>query len=189
MRVRSVFVGLLILFLAACNRNVEPYVEGEEPREPNLARIFPEGAEQDGPGAERAPASPTLPAARGGTPPASGGATGAESRGTLEIVSELVGKGPAQPTLFLIARRDGAAAGPPLAVRRIPAPTLPMAFAIGPQHMMIPGMSFAGALRLTARLDGDGDPMTRQPGDLTGAAPDAIAPGARGVQIVFDEQL
>ena len=44
-------------------------------------------------------------------------------------------------------------------------------------------------LRLTARLDGDGDPMTRRPGDLMGAASEPIAPGARGVQIVFDERL
>ena len=189
MRLRSLFAGLLVLWLAACNRNIEPYVEGEEPREPNLARIFPEGAEEGGSQAQREPAAPSMPAARGAAGPASGAAAGAEIQGTLEIAAELEGQAPAQPTLFLIARRDGATGGPPLAVRRIPAPTLPMAFTIGPQHVMIQGMPFAGPLRLTARLDGDGDPMTRRPGDLMGAASEPIAPGARGVQIVFDERL
>ena len=188
---RSGFVLPLLLALAfgACNRNIEPYVEGEEPREPNLSRIFPEGADAPGPGLRGSGASGELPAPRSDRPAASAATSDAEIRGTLEIADEFRGKAPAQATLFLIARREGTAAGPPLAVRRIPGPTLPMEFAIGPQHVMIQGMPFAGAIRLTARLDGDGDPMTRQPGDLSGTASQASEPGARGVQIVFDQQI
>jgi hypothetical protein len=182
-------VALLGLVIASCDRNVEPYVEGEEPREPNLARIFPEGAEAPGPGLRGSNASGEMPAPRTEPPAAGAPATGAEIQGTLELAAGLAGAVPPQATLFLIARRDGAAGGPPLAVRRIAGPSFPMAFTIGPQHVMIQGMPFSGPIRLTARLDGDGDAMTREPGDLSGAAADPVAPGARDVRIVFEERL
>jgi len=188
MRPRLVLVLLLVLTCVTCNRNIEPYVEGEEPREPNLARIFPEGADAPGPGLRGSGAAGNLPAPPSDRP-AAASAPGAEIQGTLEISDELAGRGPAQATLFLIARREGSTAGPPLAVVRIPSPTLPMPFTIGPQNVLIQGMPFTGAIRLTARLDGDGDPMTRQPGDLSGTAAQASAPGERGIRIVFDQQI
>ena len=54
---------------------------------------------------------------------------------------------------------------------------------------MIQSIPFTGPLRLTARVDGDGNAMTRDPGDLTGAAAGTHAPGDRGVQVVIDEVL
>jgi len=181
-------IAVLGLVLASCDRNVEPYVEGEEPREPNLARIFPEGAKSPGPGLRGSNATGEMPAPRAAAPPAAA-ASGAEIQGTLELAEGLAGAVPPQATLFLIARRDGAKGGPPLAVRRIAGPSFPMAFTIGPQHVMIQGMPFSGPIRLTARLDGDGDAMTREPGDLSGAAADPVTPGARDVRIVFEERL
>jgi hypothetical protein len=54
---------------------------------------------------------------------------------------------------------------------------------------MIEQMPFAGPLRLSARLDADGNATTRNPGDLQGSAPDAVEPGAGGVRIRIDEAL
>ena len=62
-------------------------------------------------------------------------------------------------------------------------------FEIGPDDRMIPSIPFAGPLRLTARLDGDGNAMTRDAGDLSGAAIGSYDPGARDVQVVIDQTL
>ena len=86
-------------------------------------------------------------------------------------------------------RRAGVERGPPLAVRRIPSPSLPLEFEIGPQHAMIEGMPFTGDIALTARLDADGDAMTRRPGDLGGAADAPVAPGASGVVLVLNQRI
>ena len=88
--------------------------------------------------------------------------------------------------LFVIARRGGGAGGPPLAVRRVPAPSFPYDFEIGPQHAMIQGRPFAGEIELEARLDGDGDALSREPGDPSGRAPELLQPGASGVRIVLE---
>ena len=89
--------------------------------------------------------------------------------------------------LFLIARNTPG--GPPLAVRRIPAPSFPLDFEIGPEHRMIQSLPFAGELMVTARLDGDGNATTRNPGDLQGAADGTFSPGATGISVVLDEIL
>jgi hypothetical protein len=74
-------------------------------------------------------------------------------------------------------------------VRRIPSPSFPLAFSIGPDDRMIASRPFVGPLNLTARLDGDGNATTRSPGDLQGAAAAPVDPGASGVVVVLDEAL
>ena len=70
-----------------------------------------------------------------------------------------------------------------MAVKRLPPGPFPLAFRIGPGDVMIQGREFAGPITLTARLDRDGNPLTREPGDLTGAAAGPVAPGTAGVAI------
>jgi cytochrome c-type biogenesis protein CcmH len=171
---------------AGCDRNVEPFDPNEEPAEPDLARIFPAGAGREPAG------PPALPPAPGrGAPPLAAEA-GAESeappiRGTISVAEELRGRVREGAVLFLIARRDGA--GPPLAVRRIASPRFPLEFSLGPEDRMIQGLPFAGELRISARLDADGNALSRQPGDLEGRAERTVAPGASGVAVVLDEVL
>jgi hypothetical protein len=74
-------------------------------------------------------------------------------------------------------------------VQRIAEPKLPLDFSIGPDDRMIQQMPFAGPLRLSARLDADGNAMTRLPGDLQGSAASEVEPGASGVAIVIDQVL
>ena len=183
------------LALGGCDRAVEPYVPGERVEPPDLARIFPEGAARS---AEReAAAQAAEPQAQGGRgappvgepPPAPGIASAppAPIRGRISLAPELEGRVPAGAILFLIARRGES--GPPLAVQRIADPKLPLEFSIGPEDRMLEQMPFAGPLTVSARLDADGNAMTRTPGDLQGAAAGTYEPGATGVEIVIDEVL
>jgi hypothetical protein len=199
MRIPALLCTLVLL--GACDRNVEPFVEGEKSRAPDLSSIFPEGAEEvsgralvgDAPDPKsqalgvRATLPPSRNAAVGGGSAASGASAGSAEaiHGTIEISAALAAQAPSSATLFVIARGEQAG-GPPLAVRRFVSPVLPLAFELGPEHVMIQGMSFEGNIRLTARLDGDGNAMTRDPGDLAGEAAELVQPGARGVRIVLE---
>lgn len=83
--------------------------------------------------------------------------------------------------LFLIAR--SAAGGPPLAVKRLPAEGFPIAFEIGQADVMMAGLRFEGPLRLTARLDSDGDASTRGESDLLAELASPVEPGASDVAL------
>lgn len=172
---------------SACDRNIEPYVEGEQATQPDLAKMFPET--DNGPRGETV--SQMAGTARTGSMPAPASeapaeATSASITGRIEVSGDLLGAEPAGATLFVIARRAGSAGGPPLAVLRVPNAELPLDFEIGPQHAMIQGMPFVGDIALTARLDADGDAMTKVAGDLSGAVATALQPGATGVALVLD---
>jgi hypothetical protein len=173
-----------VLLLGGCNRNVEPYVPGEQPREPDLAHIFPEEAR--GQDASRPMGAGMPPQSPRGAPPVAG-ESGEPIRGTVSVAPELAGAAPVGGVLFVIAR-SGDAPGPPLAVLRVPEPELPFEYEIGPDQVMIPGRPFAGAIRLSARLDRDGNASTRLPGDLEGELASPVAPGARDVAIVLDSR-
>ena len=186
---------LCALALASCDRNVEPFVADEEPRAPDLARIFPEdNVGRAGLGAPRPANTPPAEESRGGgmAPPAAApGATaeGASIRGTIRVSAELESRLPAGAVLFLVARRGEAVGGPPLAVLRVVSPSFPLVFEIGPANLMIPGTRFEGEIRLVANLDGDGNAISKLPGDLSGRAAGLSLPGAQGVEIVLDTQL
>jgi len=169
---------------AGCDRNIEPFDPNEQPKAPDLSRIFPAGAEREEPG------PPSMPPAPGrGAPPLAAGASGAEDgppiRGTVSVAEGLAGRVPPNAVLFLIARRGGS--GPPLAVERIVSPRFPLEFSLGPEDRMIQTLPFAGELQISARLDADGNAMSRQPGDLEGRASGPVSPGATGVTVVLDE--
>ncbi len=44
-------------------------------------------------------------------------------------------------------------------------------------------------MRISARLDSDGNAGRPQPGDLEGRAPGTVPVGARGVMIVIDKEF
>jgi cytochrome c-type biogenesis protein CcmH len=206
-QIRVLATLLVVLLGIACHRNVEPY-EDEPVAQPDLAKIFPEGAERSGERLAQGSGPPGAPAAgmRGaprvgsgsaGVAAASGaaapGAAGSDAagmdpiRGEIRLAPELEGRVPQGAILFLIARAGPS--GPPTAVVRIPGPSLPLEFSIGPDDRMIAAMPFEGPFQVTARIDADGNAMTRNPGDLHGAAAGTVLPGASGVEIVIDEVL
>jgi len=179
----SCLLVLLACVLAACDRNIEPYDPNEKVETPDLSKIFPEGAERSGDGPALRGVMPETAAA----PEAPPGEEGAPLAGTIRITAELAERVPQGAVLFLIARTGGG--GPPTAVRRIPDPGFPLDFEIGPDDRMIAALPFAGPFQLTARVDADGNAMTRNPGDLQGEAEGSFAPGAQDIEIVIDEVL
>ena len=198
MRIAAVASFLLCFASAGCDRNLEPFDPDEQARQPDLSKIFPEGADRAEPAP---PVLPPLPGEGRGAPPlaaeagpaagASDTATGQASadavRGRVQVDPALGDARPARPTLFIIARR--AAGGPPLAVKRVADPSFPLEFRLGPEDRMIQQMPFAGPLTLSARLDGDGDAISRSQGDLQGSAEGQFEPGAAGIVITLDERL
>jgi hypothetical protein len=177
-------VLLSICFALGCDRQLEPYVPGEQPHAPDLSRIFPEGAQraQQNAGAAQGEAS----AGRRGAPPV-GADSGAPIRGTVVVAPELADQIPAGAVLFLFVRHGEA--GAPLAVKRIEGPRFPLPFELGPEDRMITTVPFLGPLRLTARLDADGIATTSSPGDLEGVVAEALEPGTADVEVVIDQAL
>ena len=107
--------------------------------------------------------------------------------GRISVDPKLRPKVDSQATLFIIARRADTIKGPPLAVKKIERPVFPLSYSLGPENVMMQGAPFAGHITLTARLDKDGNPTTRQPGDLTGDyQKNPAAVGSNNIDIVLD---
>ena len=159
-----------LLLAAGCDRRVEPYIPlDQEPpaperpvRIPGLSRPTPRVA-------ELAPQAPAAPVA------------GEALEGHVRLADGVsAGSG---VVLFVIARSG--AGGPPLAVKRLPPGPFPLGFELGPGDVMIPGRPFAGPISLSARLDADGDPLTRGESDLSAALTEPVQPGARGLELIL----
>jgi tetratricopeptide (TPR) repeat protein len=113
----------------------------------------------------------------GGTPGRSTGgdkstaaasSSSAQIGGKITIDPKLKANVDSQATLFIIARPANAAKGPPMAVKKIHYPVFPLSYSLGPENVMMQGIPFTGSVAVIARLDKDGNPTTRQSGDLTG---------------------
>ena len=159
--------ALLLLASTGCDRNIAPYDPTEQPSQPDLRQIFPAPERPRGAQPMMAGAEPVM-----GT---SSGRPGAAVRGNIRLAEGI------EPTrgavLFVIARRRGAVGGPPLAVMRVANPEFPQAFELGPDQVMIPSLTFEGPLSVSARLDADGNAMTRSPDDPTTVSDTAAVPG------------
>jgi hypothetical protein len=132
------------------------------------------GAPTQGASAE-APAQPTAPAGPG-------------VRGVVKLAPGLEAAG---GTLFVMVRMAGSPdRGPPVAVKKIVAPALPVQFEVSSADVMMKGMPFTGPFDVYARLDRDGDPMTRDPDDLVvgSAATNAMA-GGQPIDVVLDRRV
>jgi cytochrome c-type biogenesis protein CcmH len=189
-------IGILAAWIAlGCDRAIEPYVPGEKPEQPDLSRIFPEGAERapkEGPmggtGAGMSAAAARSGDAGNAAPPPASGNEAQPVSGTITLAPDFERKLPAGAILFVIAR-TGQGGGPPLAVKRIESPRFPLEFSLGPDDRMIKQMPFVGPIQLSARLDADGNAMTRAPGDLQGQAAAMHQPGDTDIAIVIDQVL
>lgn len=123
---------------------------------------------------EEAPAIAANPPG-GGKPP--GG--GQEVSGEIDL-DPARGGVPPGAIVFVTARAVGQTSGPPLAVKRLPA-SFPLQFTLGAGDSMM-GQELPGELRLEARLDSDGDPLTRTPEDAV-ARIDAVRLGQGGLRL------
>ncbi|MFN2431414.1 MAG: hypothetical protein ABR599_01075 [Gemmatimonadota bacterium] len=127
--------------------------------------------------AARSGARPERPSAEGG----------AAISGTIELPEELRARASRGAALFVIARARGAA-GPPFAVVRLATDEFPAAFRLTDADRMLGG-PWPRSLEIEARLDSDGDPLTRGEGDLVGRAPAPVRPGESAVRILLRDPL
>ena len=90
-------------------------------------------------------------------------------------------------TIFIAARRPGAfpGAGSLLAAQRLQADEFPLSFSLSARDAMVPGTAFEGAVNISVRVDKDGDPLTRQRGDVYGQAT-GVQVGTAGLLISLD---
>ena len=108
--------------------------------------------------------------------------------GQLELSEDL--KDSVQPgdPIFLIAR--SAATGSTLAVARLEVPKqFPLAFRLSGENVMMAGRSLAGKVKVLARIDKDGEALSKKPGDITGEVEGIIEVPAKGVVLVLNKML
>ena len=112
--------------------------------------------------------------------PGGGGAIGGIA-GTLELEG---GVAPASGAIvFVTVRPANVTSGPPIAAKRLPAVSFPLAFEVGPGDSMM-GQALPDRVRVEARVDGDGDPLTRDPTEPVASADD-VRVGSTGVRLVL----
>lgn len=110
--------------------------------------------------------------------------SGATIRGTISL-----GAGKTMPpgAFLLIAARKKGRPGPPIAAKRLANAKLPYNFTLSAADAMMAGTAFEGEVEITARLDQDGDPLSRQPGDLQ--AVQAAKVGDANVKILLNDVI
>ncbi len=181
-----ILLALLTSLAMGCDdRKIEAYVPGEQPRQPDLSKIFPAPEEE-----ANLKAAPMVgQAKRGSVPPSRAGFEASEElqsiQGTIVLGEGIEAR--SGGVLFIIVRRGGGS-GPPFAVKRIQEPRFPLEFSVGPADRM-GDETFAGPLQISARLDADGNAVSREPGDVQGVYPEELEPGATGIELVLDTSL
>ncbi len=110
--------------------------------------------------------------------------------GVLKLDPKLKDKVKAGEVIYLVARGPGAAGapGPVVAVKRIEVGAFPIEFQLDSRDAMMVGTQMKAPLTLTARVDKDGDAMTKEPGDVTGTATVKGLPAAK-LTLLLDTTL
>jgi hypothetical protein len=107
--------------------------------------------------------------------------------GTVTVDPKLASNVQGKVTLYVVVKHadaSGEPTGTPIAVTRLEFDGHPLAFRLSDADAMIGGETITGPVVVIARLDHDGDVITKQPGDLSGAV-HGTAP-ADGLQLVLD---
>jgi hypothetical protein len=170
------FAGALLPGVAGCTKKDDG---------PRPAAIGPSGT----PAAPAAPAE-NLPAPTPTpTPPPAAAGAGGTIVGKITLADARKGNVAPNDAVYLVARRvpdHPGARGSLVAVKRFTANSFPIDFTLGASDMMFQNGAFEGDLALSARVDKDGDPMTRKKGDVFGTL-DRVTVGAKGVELKLDQ--
>lgn len=170
-------VGLLLflVFRSARPREQGGSVTGETP----MGRAG-NSSESSGPASADAQ-EPELNAAVARNPEDVG--TSRRVAGVVDLDATLRGKLAPGAVVWVIVREAGVEKGPPVAVQGFPASAFPFAFSIGEADSMV-GERFPEKVRIEARVDSDGDPLTRDPSDPS-ARLDGVRAGATNLRLVM----
>jgi hypothetical protein len=179
-------LALAILSLGACSKSDDASKPAGFPAQDKGSAAQPTPAAPAAPAA--APAVPT-PAAPAPTPePAAAEAKpdpNAVISGEIVLAPSVKAAVKSGDQIYLVARRisdNPTARGSLVAVKKFTADKFPIPFSLGPEDMMFKNGAFEGDLTLSARVDKDGDPMTRKKGDVIAALP-KVHVGSRGVKL------
>src|SRR4051794_2160262 len=116
--------------------------------------------------------------------PTSAPAVAPASGPSVHVTLTLAGAAPSpNAVLFVIARAAGQTAGPPAAVKRIAGPTFPLDIDLSAADSMM-GQPLPRTVRIEARLDSDGDAMTKNPSDPH-AVQDGVATNGAKVSLAL----
>lgn len=144
----------------------------------------------DSPAAIAAPAPPTPEAAPTGI--ATGAAAGGWQGTTVRVTASAAAQAAIPPgaVLFVVIRSPGPAVGPPLGVRRILGPTLPLELTVTDQDSMLAErkISLESAVQLQARVSLSGSPAAK-PGDWQSAPVNVPLSSAGTVELILDQQV
>jgi cytochrome c-type biogenesis protein CcmH len=125
---------------------------------------------------------------RGQNPPTAASSANQQITGKVTVDARLKDSVNSQATLFIIARAAEGGGGPPLAVKKIDRPVFPLSYSLGPENVMMQGRPFSGKVMIAVRLDKDGNPTTREAGDLIGEhKSNPVDVGSKNVDIVLDQ--
>lgn len=166
---KTASLSALLLFgaLASCQREEPPTPQGGGAAAPALAPN-PHNPHGDG-----------VPTQVGGGAPITG----------LIKLDEGLGPDAIRPTdvLFIMARESQGNGnfGRLVAVKRVAPVELPARYELTAQDVMVVGTPFTGPFIVMARLDRDGDPMTRGEDDLYAHLVDPVNPGQEGVHLTL----
>ncbi len=108
--------------------------------------------------------------------------------GVIQLAPSVAANVKPGDAIYVIARN--AATGTAVAVVRLVAPEKwPLPFTLSGSHTMQPGSGLFGKVKLEARVDKDGDAMTKNPGDVVGQVPDLVAVPSSNVTLTLDKVL
>jgi hypothetical protein len=119
---------------------------------------------------------------------AAAGSPAASIAGKITLASERKADVTPNDVVYLVARRvsdNPNARGSLVAVKRFSASSFPIDFTLGAADMMFKNGAFEGELTLAARVDKDGDPITRRKGDVFGTV-ERVKVGTAGVEVKLD---
>ncbi|MCA9537936.1 MAG: hypothetical protein KC620_03560 [Myxococcales bacterium] len=127
----------------------------------------------------------------GGMPAMPGGGSIA---GSITLSPEQKDKVKAGSVLFIIVRKDEGegARGMLIAAKKIPVTgpeMFPVAYSVTDADVMMQGSALAGSVRVEARVDQDGDAISKAPGDVIGAHGKGVQVGATGIDFTLDQSL
>ena len=173
-----------LYYQAGDTTNAVTYLERASVADPRLAEAVGEMIDQIKAGQPFGGEDHPRPAAASGGPAMPEGPPSADDiTGTLAVAPTAQAKAVPGATLFLFARAPGVDRGPPLWVKKLPVTSFPMEFRIGPGNAMMGGATPAEVV-ISARIDADGNAMTRSENDVEGKSA-TLKPGTTGVSITI----
>ncbi|MGK0360503.1 MAG: hypothetical protein ACI9U2_002816 [Bradymonadia bacterium] len=168
-----------------------PKPTGGEPAMPKPAGSQPAAVAQPaGSQPAKAPHAGSQPAAAaaGGTAEVSGALAG-----TIALSAALKSDVKPGSVLFIIVRRDEGEGkrGMMIAAKKLPVPNadiFPLKYIVTGRDVMMAGTKLFGPVKVEARIDNDGDALSKNPGDITGG-PIGVKTGAKDANFELKQKL